>query len=177
MPPLSQLQAGVAPGDTRIGAATTPVRRRPGRRRGGSRWIPVVVVMVVVVVLGVVRAVMVTEATKAKAVPCRLAEARTTLTFKFIRDAQGGYGVTATGTTVNESSRPLHDVVVTWVVSYANGSTSKTTATLLPNKGTIAEGATSSWSGSSSTNDGRARPTAVKVLHTYTTVAHPTCLT
>jgi hypothetical protein len=170
-----QRGADVAPGDVRTAATTPPARRGRPRRRSVFGWILAVVVVAAVAVAAVL--VIAHKTTGSKAVPCQLVMARSTLTFTTSRDAQGNYRVVATGTTVNQSSRPLVDVVVTWIVSYANGSTGKTTATLLPNQGTIAKGATSRWSGSPSTSDGPVKPIGVTVLHTYTTADHPSCLT
>jgi hypothetical protein len=142
--------------------------------RGGLRW---VFVLVVVLAAGVAGLAFLHASTTPKVVACPLAHANSTLTFAAARSADGTYHVTATGATVNESSRSLNDVVVTWVVSYANGSTGTTTATLLPKRGSIAPGATSRWRGPAAANDGPVVPVGVRVLHTYTTVGRPSCLT
>jgi hypothetical protein len=169
-----QRQGDAAPVDG--GVATTDgteVNQLP-KSRSGLRW---AVVLGVVLAAGVGGLAYLLEATTPKAVTCPLVKATSTLTFAANRSADGNYHVTATGTTVNESTRSLHDVVVTWEVTYADGSIGTTTATLLPKQGSIAPGATSRWSGAAAANDGPVKPTGIKVLHNYTTAGRPSCLT
>jgi hypothetical protein len=169
---VAEQRQGVVPAD---GAdAVRPEAGIPPQRRSGLRW---VLMLGVVVAAGVGGFAYLHESTTPKAVTCPLAKATSTLTLAASREADGNYHVTATGATVNESSRSLHHVVVTWQVTYANGSSGTTTATLLPKQGAIAPGATSRWSGPAAANDGPVKPTGIKVLHTYTTVGHPSCLT
>ena len=137
-----QRQVGVAPVDLPFVAPGSPEvlagTRAGGAAHRGLAWV-VVVVLGVAGAAGVVGIVAAIEATGSRAVPCQLAPARSTLTFSASRDARGDYHVTALGRTVNESSRALHDVVVTWVVRYADGSAGRPTATALPSRGTVPE--------------------------------------
>jgi hypothetical protein len=167
-------QGGVAPVETVAVAAVRPeVINRP-KGRHGLRWLPVLVVVLALAIAGIA---VLRHPTTPNVVACPLAKATSTLTLDASRTADGNYHVTATGATVSQSTRMLHDVVVTWVATYADGSTGTTTATLLPQEGSIAPGATSRWSGAAAAKDGPVQPIGVKVLHTYTTLGHPTCLT
>jgi hypothetical protein len=154
--------------------AVQPDAGHPPKRGSALRW---ALVVGIVVAAGIAGFAYLHESTTPKAVTCPLAKATSTLTLSASRGADGDYRVTATGATVNRSSRSLHHVVVTWEVTYADGSNGPTTATLLPKQGAIAPGATLRWSGPAATNDGQVKPTGIKVLHTYTTVGHPSCLT
>jgi hypothetical protein len=169
-----QRQGEVAPGDGGIATTDrTEVNDRP-KSRSGLRWALVVGVLLAAGVAGLTYLF---ESRTPKVVTCPLAQATSTLTLAANRSADGNYHVTATGATVNESPRSLHNVVVTWQAIYADGSTGTTTATLLPQQGVIAPGITSRWSGAAAANDGAVKPTGIKVLHTYTTVGRPSCLT
>jgi hypothetical protein len=186
-----QRQGGVVPADgaaaataaiastaataaTAAAAVVPPDAGHPPKGGSALRW---ALVVAVVVAAGIAGFAYLHESTTPKAVTCPLAKATSTLTLSASRGADGDYRVTATGATVNRSSRSLRHVVVTWEVTYANGSNGPTTATLLPTQGAIAPGATSRWSGPAAINDGPVKPTGIKVLHTYTTVGHPSCLT
>jgi hypothetical protein len=106
---------------------------------------------------------------------CQFGVVSSTIAYTSSQNAQGDYVVTATGIALNQSSGPLRDVRLDWVITYAGLSDSQPISTVVSGGRTIARGASASWSSTASTKDGRVPPSGVKITFIKGNYFYPIC--
>jgi hypothetical protein len=162
--------------DTELLAAKAPgLYSKPNRLSRRSRVVGVAAVLVVALVVIAIAAKgspkkstpPASAASAAASTSCQAGVVTTPTLYRSTQDAHGDYHVAAAGQVTNHASVALHHVVLEWVVTYADLSTSAPTRVAIRG-GTIAKGATVTWTGAASTNDGQVPPTGVQVTEVMT---------
>jgi hypothetical protein len=170
--------------DTEILAAKAPgLYSQPSRFSRRSKAVAVAAVLVVALVVIAIAA----KGSPKKATPpasatsaststsCQPGVVNTPTLYRSTQDAHGDYHVAAAGQVTNHSSVTLHHVVLEWVVTYADLTTSVPTKVAIAG-GTIPTGGTVTWTAAASTNDGQVPPTGVRVTEVTTpTFPNPLC--
>lgn len=90
--------------------------------------------------------------------------ASATIALSSRQNSAGTYAVSVSGIVQNNRAPSMAHVKVTWVVSYADYSTSNPMTTPVARPDPLTRHAHVPWSGSASTNDGPVPPTGVKVI-------------
>ena len=94
---------------------------------------------------------------------CSAVHATSTIHFTVSRDSLGDFSILALGTVTNHSSLPLHYVVVTWVVTYADETVGIATKSPVTDW-VISPLGTGNWGSVASFDDGSVPPTGVRII-------------
>jgi hypothetical protein len=103
-------------------------------------------------------------------------DANSTINFAVSRATNGDYRVVALGTLTNNSTGALYGVTVTWVVTYADGTTGSPTSTVV-SVGAIPAGGSAPWGEQATTGDGLVAPASVRITMISGSSTPASCVT